>query len=165
MGRRAAAFDCERCLKFERPERQVIPVTAEIAHCSVAEIPPAIPFWARKINTVIRPLWRRSEPKIPIQPRRDRLRFCRAFSDPHDVLETFGGFLALSAPGASDPDVSFLDGPDEPALNEFYHAAIVICSVNLNAHLGGDFRLRCGFADLTRFPDIVGERLLAIDVL
>src|SRR2546425_8352271 len=44
MQRRPARLDAQRGLKFQRPERQVVPMRAEVAHRAITEIPPAIPL-------------------------------------------------------------------------------------------------------------------------
>ena len=70
----------------------------------------------------------------------------------------------LQAPGAADPHVHFAHRADGAALNHFHHAPVVLARVNLHAHLRGDF----GSTPLrgrARLPDVVRERLFAIDVL
>src|SRR5262245_37910907 len=59
----------------------------------------------------------------------------------------------------------FMDWTDNPALDQFDNLMIVFACVNLDAHLRGDFRFGCCFANATRFPNVMGKRLLAIDVL
>src|SRR3954464_7419092 len=49
---RSARVDRQRRLQFQRPEREIVPVAPEVAHRPVPEIPPAIPFWSRKIDRV-----------------------------------------------------------------------------------------------------------------
>jgi len=41
---------------------------------------------------------------------------------------------------------------------------VVFCGMNLNAHLRRDFRLGRGLANTPRLPDVMGERLLAINM-
>ena len=96
---------------------------------------------------------RGAEPQIPVQSRRHRHRFFRPLRDEHDVLVPCRGFLGLKAPRAIHPDVNFAHGTNRAALDE------------LVAHLRGEFQLRCGFANQPRFRDVIGERLLAIDML
>src|SRR5690349_12692931 len=48
--RRAAGLHRERCLKFQSPKRQVIPMTSEIAHRAISKIPPPVPFRAGEID-------------------------------------------------------------------------------------------------------------------
>lgn len=45
---RTESFDAERRIEFQRPERQIVPMAAEIGHGAIAEIPPAIPLWSGK---------------------------------------------------------------------------------------------------------------------
>src|SRR6185436_5726393 len=58
----------------------------------------------------------------------------------------------------------FVDRPDNAALDKLDYLAVVLCGVDLDTHLGCDLGFRCGFANAPSLPDIVGERLLAIDV-
>ena len=45
------------------------------------------------------------------------------------------------------------------------HSPVVVCGVDLGAHLGCQLRSGGGLADDAGFPDIAGQRLLAVDVL
>ena len=51
------------------------------------------------------------------------------------------------------------------ALDQLDDAAIVLARVDLDAHLRRDLGLRRRLADLARLPDVVRQRLLAVDVL
>ena len=59
----------------------------------------------------------------------------------------------------------FGDCADGTGLDQFHDAAVVVAGVNLNAHLCGDARVVCRFADDPRFVHAVSQRLLAVDVL
>ena len=69
-----------------------------------------------------------------------------------------------AAPIAVHPDVAFPHGANGVALHQFDDAAIVVGSVNLRAHLCGYLRLDSRFRHHARFPNRVGQRLLAVDV-
>src|SRR5262249_30993638 len=151
--------------QLQRPERQVVPVAAEIAHRAAAEIPPAIPFRTGEVDRMERPRRCRAQPEIPVETRRNRLLFLRTFGDVDNVLVLVRSLLALQAPRARHPDVGLAHRTDDTALDQFDDAAIVLAGVNLNAHLRGDLALHRLLANLARLPDVVCERLLAVDVL
>ena len=54
---------------------------------------------------------------------------------------------------------------DRAALDQFHHLPVIFGGVDLDAHLGGHFRLGRRLANPPRFPDVMRQRLLAIDVL
>src|SRR5438132_14293301 len=100
-------------------------MTPQIAHGAVAKIPPAIPFRPGKIDGMKWPRRRRPKPKIPVKPSGHWLRFLLPFRHPHDVAVPLRIGLALPAPRARNPDMSFGDGTDRAALHEFDYAMIV----------------------------------------
>ena len=55
-------------LQLECPERQVVPVASQVAHGTVAEVPPAIPFRTGVVDLVKWPFWRGPKPQIPVEP-------------------------------------------------------------------------------------------------
>ena len=166
MRRRPAGFNRRRRLQLERPERQIDPVAAEIAHRPVAEIPPAIPLGPWHIDLVERPRRRRAKPQIPLETRRNGVRRRRPVLHEHDVGGGLGVRLGgVQAPGARDPDVTFGDPADRAGLDQFDDAAVVVSRMDLGAHLRGDAGLGCGFADDARFLHVVSEGLFAVDVL
>jgi hypothetical protein len=91
--------------------------------------------------------------------------FARAGTDEHAVIGLLGRLLALQSPGARDPHVRLGHGADRPALDKLDHAAVVLGRVDLDAHLRDDAGLRRGLAYQPRLVDVMGERLLAVDVL
>src|SRR6185369_6729165 len=98
MRRWTAGFHGEGRLQFEGPEREIVPVAAEIAHRAIAKVPPAIPFRSGEINRVEWPGRCRTKPEFPIQSFGHGLRFLGALDHPDDVLVTFGVRLALPTP-------------------------------------------------------------------
>jgi len=101
MWRRAECFDGQRGFQLQRPERQVVPMAAEIAHGAVAEIPPAIPTRSGEIGMAKRTIWRGPEPKIPVELRRNGFAFGGAFKGPEAIaLIALGFFFGLSTPCA-----------------------------------------------------------------
>ena len=71
----------------------------------------------------------------------------------------------LPAPGPADPDVGLGHRADGAGLDQLDDAAVVVVGVDLGAHLGGDLGLGGGLADDPGLADVVGQRLLAVDVL
>src|SRR6266516_2826864 len=121
----SAGLDGERGLKLERPEWEIVPMAAQVAHRAIAEIPPAIPFRSGEINGVEGPCRCRAEPEFPIQSFGHGLRFLGAFDHPDNVLVTLGVRFALPAPRSGNPEVRLVNGPDDPALNQFNHLAVI----------------------------------------
>ena len=147
-------------------------MAAEIAHRAVAEIPPAIPPRPREIRRVIRPLRRGAEPEVPVQVRRDRHLLLEPVDDLNAVVEAvrlvelLGRRGVLQTPGAIRPDVDLVHRADHAGIENFLDRPPRRRGVALVAHLRGKLRIfRRRLADQARFPDVVGERLLAIDVL
>ena len=161
---RAERLDRFRCVELQGPERQVDPVRAEVAHGAVAEIPPAIPLGTGEIDLVERPRLRRPEPKIPVEPLGDRRGIGRPLEHRDDVAIFLGVGLRLPAPGATDPDVRLGDVADRAGLDQLDDAAVVVAGVNLRSHLRRDLRLGRGLANDPRFPDVVRQRLFAVNM-
>src|ERR1051325_2290247 len=112
---RPAGFDGEGMFEFERPEGKIVPVAAEIAHGTAAEVPPAIPFRTREIDFVEWPLGGRTKPEVPMHSLRNWHRLCRTFVHENDILVSPGGFFTLATPGAPDPNMGFGDWANRAA--------------------------------------------------
>ena len=65
--RRSACFDGCGCIEVESPEREVVPVTSQVGHGAVAEVPPTIPFGSREIDRMKWPMGSRANPQIPVE--------------------------------------------------------------------------------------------------
>src|SRR5439155_7726533 len=94
-----ARFDRKRRLELESPERQVVPMAAEVAHGAVAEIPPAIPFRTGYVDRMKRPGRRGAEPEVPVEAGGHWLRLLGPFTERDDVLIFRRRLGALPAPG------------------------------------------------------------------
>ena len=78
----------------------------------------------------------------------------------------FRAASALCNPQARDTQTwTSRTGPITFALDQFHDAAIVVAGVHLDAHLRRNLGLGGFFANLAGFPDVVGQRFLAVDVL
>jgi hypothetical protein len=165
MRGRAKGFDGQRSVELQRPERQVIPVGAEVRHGAIAKVPPAIPFGPGEIDVVVRAEGGGADPEIPIEVRRRGLRFSGAVGDVDDVLVGLGLSLGLKAPGAGDADMGVGDIANGSRLNELDDAAVVGRGVDLCAHLRGDAGFGGSLSDEAGFGDVVGEGLFTIDRL
>ncbi len=108
---------------------------------------------------------RRAQPEIPVQARRNGLRLFRTIGDEDDVLVARGGVLTLNAPRAVHPDVHLAHGTNRAALNQLLDPPVIVGRVPLIAHLRRELELRGRLTNEPRFRDVVGERLLAVDVL
>ena len=84
--------------------------------------------------------------------------------DEDDVFVSLGRLLRLPAPGPPHPDVHLVHRPDGAGLDQLDDAPVVVAGVDLGSHLGRDLGLGGGLADDAGLPDVVGQRLLAIDV-
>ena len=106
LRRRAGSLDRQRCIELQCPKRQIDPMAAQIRHRAVAEIPPAIPLRSREVDIVERPLGRRAEPQIPVQPRWDRIG-CLSDAGLHgdDVAVLLGFCCRLPTPSPRYPNV------------------------------------------------------------
>ena len=122
-------------------------------------------FGPGEIDLVERPLRRGAEPEVPVEPLGDRRGFLGPLGHVDDVVVPLGRLLRLPAPGPADPDVHVVHRPDRAGLDQLDHAAVVVAGVDLRAHLGRDLGLRRRLADDPGLPDVVRQRLLAVDVL
>src|SRR5438874_6179778 len=145
MRSRAAGFDRKGRLKFQCPERKIIPMTPQIAHGPVPKIPPAIPLRAGKIDGMKWPRGRRSQPEVPIKSCWHGFRFGWPLPRRDNVAMSLRIGFALPSPGARDPDMSSDDWPNRAALHQLNHAMIIFVGVNLDTHLRGDFGFGRGF--------------------
>ena len=162
--RRTGGFDGQRGLQLQGPKRQVVPMAAQIAHGAVAKIPPTIPFGTREINRVERPLGSWPEPEIPIESGGHWLGLDGPRGDPHEVVMALRVRFALPTPGPRNPHVRLRHRADGAALDQFHHLPVILGGVNLDSHLGGDFRFSRRLPDAPRLPDAVRQRFFAIDV-
>ena len=169
---RRLRFDRQRLPDVEHGERHVVVVAAEIAHRAVAEIPPAVPARAGKIRLVERPRRRGAEPQIEVLGRRDRHLLLEPVDDLDAVVEAvrlvelLGRRRVLQPPRAIGPDVHFAHRTDHAGLEDLLDRAPCRRRVALVAHLRRQLRiLRGRLTNEPCFPDVVGERLLAVDVL
>ncbi len=141
-------------------------MAAEVAHRPVAEVPPAVPLRARHVDVVERAVGSGAEPQVPVQPGGHRVDGGRTVLHEDDVLGGRGlGLARVPSPGTRDPHVTFADRADHAALDQLDDAPVVVAGVNLGAHLRRDAGLRRSLADDARLVHVVGERLLAVDVL
>src|SRR5579863_4552116 len=101
-------------------------MTPQVRHCPVAERPPAIPFRSRNVDVVERPIWGRAQPEVPVQSDRNWFDLLGTFADGNDIAVLAGFFVALPAPGARDPHVSFPYGADRVRLNQLDDATVVV---------------------------------------
>jgi hypothetical protein len=165
IGVRTGRLHVNRGLQLEGPEWKVVPVTAEVTHGAAPEIPPAVPFGAGKINFVEGSFGRGTEPEIPVEASRNGAGTGGAFRNLNDVFVALGGFGGLESPGAADPNMNGRNGTDGVGLDEFDDAAVIGTGVDLRAHLGRDFGFGSSLGDEPGFPDVVGERFFAVDML
>src|SRR5262245_975510 len=164
--RGAGGFDRQRAIELERPKWQVHPMASEVRHRAVAEVPPAVPFRPGQIDFIERALRRGAQPQVPIQTGGYWRTVRRAVLD-EDYVAGLPRLLVagVHVPGASDPHMRFGDGPDSPALDQFDYASVIVAGVDLRPHLRRELGFSRGFADDARLPDVMRERLLAVDVL
>ena len=147
-------------------------MATEVAHGSVAEIPPPVPPGAGEVRRMERPLRGGTEPQVPVNVRRDFHLLLEPVNDLNAVVEAvglvefFGGRRVLQSPRAVGPDVDFAHRADDAGIKDFFDRAPRGRGMPLVAHLRGQLRvLGGGLAKETGFPDVVGQRLLTIDVL
>ena len=119
-----------------------------------------------------RPRRRGPEPQIAVVVRRDRHLFLEPVDDldavvePVRLVELFGRRGVLESPRAVRPHVHLADRTDDAGHQDFLDRAPRRRRVALVAHLRRQLRvLRRGLPNEPGFPDVVGERLLAVDVL
>ena len=141
MRRRAFGLDRAGDWQLERPERQVVPVAAEVGHRPVAEIPPAVPSWAGQIDLVERAVWRRAEPQVPVQSRRHRRGFGWPLLDETMSRWRSRFLFALPAPGAADPHMDLAHRADRSRLDQLHHPPVIVAGMDLRPHLRSDLGL------------------------
>src|SRR5258708_38423390 len=103
----------------------------QIAHRSVAEIPPSIPLRAWHIDGMEWTERRRTEPKVPIQPRGSANRIRRTLGDRNNVLMPASPLGGLQSPGARNPNMRLVHGADGVALDQLHHAPVILRRINL----------------------------------
>ncbi len=169
---RRRRFDRQRLLDVQHRVRHVVVVAAEVAHRAVADVPPAVPPRPGEIRLVVRPRRRRTEPQIEVVGCRNRHLFLEPFDDldavvePVRLVELLRRRGVLEAPRAVRPDVHLANRTDHAGHEDFFDRPARRRRVALVAHLRRQIRvLRSRLANEPRFPDVVGERLLAVDVL
>ena len=134
--------------------------------------------WCRCRNPTSGTTWARaSRPRGTAAPARGRARGpSRAPWEPatspagRSRTETMSPFFFASSsdcrPQARPTQTwASLHRADRPGLDQLDDPAVVVAGVDLRAHLGGDLGLRGRLADDPGLPDVVRQRLLAIDVL
>jgi hypothetical protein len=104
--------------------------------------------------------------------RRDRHLFLEpvdnldAVPEPVRLVELLRRRRILESPCPFRPHVNFVNRTDDPGREDFLDRPTGGRGVTLIAHLRRQLRvLGGGLADQSRFPDVVGEWLLAVDVL
>ncbi len=117
------------------------------------------------IGCIERPRGRGAEPEVPVETGGNRLGLLGSFEHEEDVLVRLGRLLGLASPGAADPDVHLVHRPDGAGLDQLDHPPVIVAGMDLRAHLGRDLGLGRRLADDPRLGDVVGQRLLAVDVL
>src|SRR5262249_42170707 len=118
------------------------------------------------------PRWRRTQPKIEVQARRDRhfllktIYYLDAVVEPVRMVKLLGGGRILQPPRAVGPDMDFAHGADDAGHQDFLDAAACRRGMPLVADLGRQLRVFCGgLADEAGFPNVIRKGLLAVDVL
>jgi hypothetical protein len=149
----------------------VVVVAAEIAHRPVAEVPPAVPTAAREASRgtaapVPVPATRSKWLVVGIGIASESVDDLDAVVEPVRLVELPGGRRILDPPRAVRPDVDFARGPMTPVMRS---SLIVRRAGEAWPWLPICVELRVSFAAVSPnepgFPDVVGERLLAVDVL
>ncbi len=161
-----------RLPQVQHRERHVVVVAAEVAHRAIAEVPPAVPPGAGEVRRMERPRRRGAEPQVPVDVRRNRHLFLEPIDDldavvePVRLVELLGGRRVLQSPRAIGPHVDLAHRTDDAGHEDLPDRAPGLRGVALVAHLRRQLRvLRGRLADEAGLPDVVGERLLAVDVL
>jgi len=82
------------------------------------------------------------------------------------MVELLGGLGILQAPGAAGPDVHLVHLADDAGVEDLLDLPSLRRRVPLIAHLRRQLRvLARRLTNQSRFPDVVGQRLFAVDVL
>src|SRR5262245_27443844 len=118
-------------------------MAAEITHCAVPKIPPAIPSRPRKICRMVRPFPRGAEPQTPVQVRGNRHLLFESVHDLNAVVESvrfvelFGRGSVLQTPGAVRPDVDLMHRTDDSGVENLFDHPPRGRGMPLVSHLGG----------------------------
>src|SRR5207248_4789668 len=139
-------------VQVERPAGRVQIVAAEVAQAGAAELPEVAPGH-RDVGRIVRPRRPRPQPQVPVQAGRYRL-----------VVFGPAGELRVPALGP-DPGVDLAHRADRPGRDPLDRTADALGRVPLVAHLRGDAGLLRHLGDVPGLPEVVGQRLLAVDVL
>ena len=121
---------------------------------------------------MVRTLGRRAEPQVEVDVRGHRHHFGEPIDDldavvePVRLVELLGRRGILQAPRAVGPHVHLVHLADDAGVEDLLDLAAHRRGVALVAHLRRQVREPSRrLADQPRFPDVVGERLLAVHVL
>src|SRR6266446_6901879 len=126
-------------------------MAAKVGQRPAAEIPLFVPARALvDVVGMVRTLRRRPQPQVPVQVIRNR--------------DGLFGPIAVT-PNPRRPDVNFADRPNGTGLDAFDHAPAVPVSVRLGTHLSSDLCLVSFASQEASFPNGMGKRLFAIDML
>src|SRR6185312_7199118 len=117
------------------------------------------------VDMVERPGGGGAEPEVPVEAFRHRHGTGGALACVHDVTEGRSLRLRLSSPGSVDPDVCLGHRTDGAGLDQLNNAPVVVARMDLGPHLGRRLRSPGGFANHARLPDVMCERLFAVNVL
>jgi hypothetical protein len=98
------------------------------------------------------PMWRRAQPQVPVQPRRQRILARRSSHILHPG-RPFG------------PSLHLTHRPDDAVPDPLAHQPRPLSASALIAHLGRNLRLSRRVGQQRCFVDCVGQRLLHVDVL
>src|SRR5260221_14292453 len=116
-----------------------------------ADPPPAPPV-VRRVFRMIGTHLARTLPQVPIEPGGNR----RSVDGPASVVHPGAGVA---------PGMDFADRADGAIPNPFHRGANCFPRMALIAQLGSHAGFFGDLRDLARFPDIMGERFFAIDML
>ncbi len=126
----AFGFYGQRRSDVQGIKRQIIPVTSQIAHRSVAKIPPAIPFRSGNIDRMERP---RAAPGPSHRSQSSPGGTGVGHFGPVRQMKTMS-LLRVAASSLCSPHARFTQtctsrtGPMTPALDQFFHAAVIVRS-------------------------------------
>ena len=141
--------------KLKCHEGQVRRVTGHVAQRAGAEVPPAAPIMGM-VDRVVRTLGGRAQEQVPVHVLGNGLVF-RSRDDVRRLLPVLERTIG--------PDVDLAHLADGTRTHQLCTAAEARVGRALVAHLGAHPFLTCRLAHQASFPDRVGQRLLAIDVL
>ncbi len=148
---RGTGVDAGRMLELQRPGNMSESVAAHISQRPCAEVPPSAPF-ERHISRMIRPIRSRAKPHIPVQARGHRRRI-------------FGPLDSLGPYRPVRPDVDLPYRADGAVPYPFAQYTLSLRGIRLDAHLGADFGLACGFRQHPGLVDRPGQRFCTVDML